>query len=129
MVLLRGADCEESSCADEMPHACSPPSSTLKILEISMPDIRYVCLSDTHFGADNSLLTNIRPNSITVDPLRPSPVLESFVACLTEIISKNESNVPPTLVLNGDILELALTTDNNAAMAFERFMELIVPKS
>jgi hypothetical protein len=93
-----------------------------------MPDVRYVCLSDTHFGADNSLLTNVRPGTAAVDPLHPSPVLQALADCLSDVISKNENPVPPTLILNGDILELALTTDNNAAMAFERFMELIVPK-
>jgi hypothetical protein len=25
-----------------------------------MPDIRYVCLSDLHFGAETSILTNLR---------------------------------------------------------------------
>jgi hypothetical protein len=92
-----------------------------------MPDVRYVCLSDTHFGADNSLLTNLQPGTADVDPHQPSPVLQAFVTCLSDVISKNENPAPPTLVLNGDIMELALTTDNNAAMAFERFMELIVP--
>lgn len=92
-----------------------------------MPDVRYVCLSDTHFGADNSLLTNLQPGTPDVDPLHPSTVLQAFVACLSDVISKNENAAPPTLILNGDIMELALTTDNNAAMAFERFMELIVP--
>jgi metallophosphoesterase superfamily enzyme len=93
-----------------------------------VPDVRYVCLSDTHFGADNSLLTNLQPGTPDADPLRSSPVLQAFVACLSDVISKNENADPPTLILNGDILELALTTDNNAAMAFERFMELVVPK-
>lgn len=92
-----------------------------------MPDVCYVCLSDTHFGADNSLLTNLQPGTATVEPLHPSPVLQAFVACLSDLISKNQNAAPPTLILNGDILELALTTDNNAAMAFERFLELIVP--
>ena len=31
------------------------------------------------------------------------------------------------MILNGDILELALTTDSAAAMDFERFIELIAP--
>lgn len=93
-----------------------------------MPDVRYVCLSDTHFGADNSLLTNLRRGTAAVDPLSPSPVLQALAECLSDVISKNENPAPPTLILNGDILELALTTDNNAAMAFERFVELIMPK-
>src|ERR1700687_3404762 len=94
-----------------------------------MPDIRYVCFSDMHLGADNSLLTNLRPGSVDADPIKPSPVLTRLVACLRELISKNERPTKPTLILNGDILELALATDNVAAMAFERFIELILPAS
>jgi UDP-2,3-diacylglucosamine pyrophosphatase LpxH len=92
-----------------------------------MPDIRYVCLSDTHFGADNSLLTYLERGSLSADPLRPSPVLEKLVLCLRNLVASNELGEKPTLILNGDILELALTTDNRAAMAFERFLELVFP--
>ena len=93
-----------------------------------MPDIRYVCISDTHFGAETSLLTNLQIASSETDPIRPSPVLEKLVECLRYLINENSPASPkPTLILNGDILELALTTDNEAAMAFERFIELIAP--
>jgi len=93
-----------------------------------MPDIRYVCISDTHFGAETSLLTNLQIASSDTDPIRPSPVLEKLVECLRYLINENITATPkPTLILNGDILELALTTDNEAAMAFERFIELIAP--
>jgi len=92
-----------------------------------MPDIRYVCLSDTHFGADNSLLTYLERGSLSADPMHPCPVLEKLVAGLYDLVGKNEGKEKPTLVLNGDILELALTTDNRAAMAFERFLELVFP--
>ena len=93
-----------------------------------MPDIRYVCLSDTHFGAETSLLTNLQTASSDTDPTRPSPVLEKLVECLRYLIDSNDPKTnKPTLVLNGDILELALTTNNEAAMAFERFIELIAP--
>ena len=93
-----------------------------------MPDIRYVCLSDMHLGGGNSLLTNLTPGGMAVDPAKPSPVLVHLVECMREIVSKNETAKKPTLVLIGDILELALATDNVAAMAFERFVELILPQ-
>ena len=92
-----------------------------------MPDIRYVCLSDTHFGEEDSLLTNLKTASTDTDPTQPSPVMEKLIVCLRGLISKNENEKKPTLILNGDILELALTTTNQAAMVFERFMELIMP--
>src|SRR6266702_1250722 len=92
-----------------------------------MPDIRYICLSDMHFGAQNSLLTNLTPNNASSDTSVASPVLTGLVNCLKELISHNENGRKPSLILAGDILELALTTDNIAAMAFERFIELILP--
>ena len=93
-----------------------------------MTDIRYVCLSDTHLGEESSLLTNLKTASFDPDPLQPSPVLKQLVKCLRYIIKQNKNKKKPTLILNGDILELALTTYNQAAMGFERFIELIMPK-
>ena len=94
-----------------------------------MSDIRYVCMSDLHFGEKGSLLTNLLPNGET-DPKTPSPVMESLVECLRTLISNNENQATkPTLILAGDILELALTTTNQAAMVFERFIELVMPEN
>lgn len=92
-----------------------------------MPDIRYVCLSDTHFGEKYGLLTNLKTASTDTDPMHPSPVMTQLVECLKFLITKNEEEKKPTLILNGDILELALTTTNEAAMVFERFIECIMP--
>ena len=92
-----------------------------------MPDIRYVCGWDMPLGEEDSLLTNLKTASTDTDPTQPSPVMEQLVKCLRNLISKNKNGGKPTLVLNGDILELALTTTNQAAMVFERFMELIMP--
>jgi hypothetical protein len=33
-----------------------------------MPDIRYVCLSDMHFGEEDSLMTNLKTASRDTDP-------------------------------------------------------------
>lgn len=92
-----------------------------------MPDIRYVCLSDLHLGEEDSLLTNLKTASTSTDPTEPSPVMSQLVECLKYLISENEGNQKPTLILNGDILELALASTNQAAMTFERFIELIMP--
>jgi hypothetical protein len=94
-----------------------------------MPDIRYVCVSDLHLGADNSVLTHMKPNSIDTDSTQPSPLMVLFVACLKELIEQNQGQQKPILILNGDILELALAETNDAAMMFERFIELIFPEN
>ena len=93
-----------------------------------MTEIRYVCLSDTHFGEEDSLFTNLKTASTETDPLMPSPVMIRLAECLRDLISQYDTDTKPTLVLAGDILELALATTNEAAMVFERFLELMMPK-
>jgi UDP-2,3-diacylglucosamine pyrophosphatase LpxH len=88
-----------------------------------VPDIRYVCLSDLHFGAENSILTCLAPGTVEADPHRPSEVMIALLDCLGALISANDGKQKPTLVLCGDILELALASDNVAAMVFDRFIE------
>lgn len=92
-----------------------------------MPDIRYVCLSDLHFGAENSVLTCLSPGTVVPDPHHPSRLLTAFAEGLAELVSRNEDGHRPTLVLCGDILDLALSADNVAAMVFERFIEVAFP--
>ncbi len=45
-------------------------------------DIRYVCLSDMHLGAELSLLTGLKNDPATgkpqVDPQNASPVMQKF---------------------------------------------------
>ncbi len=93
-----------------------------------MSNIRYVCLSDMHLGEEDSLLTNLQVASTKTDPTSASPVLEGLVECLRHLISENKGDKKPTLVLCGDILELALCKINEAAMVFERLIELVMPK-
>jgi hypothetical protein len=81
-----------------------------------------------HLGEEDSLLTNLHPESAKVDPTQASPVLRGLIDCLRDLISSNDAQSPkPTLILLGDVLELALTTHNLAAMVFERFLELAMP--
>jgi hypothetical protein len=89
-----------------------------------VPDVRYVILSDLHFGAENSVLTELLPGEVTVDPSKPGAAMRALVHCLRDLVDRNEGQRKPTLVLGGDMLELALALDNVAAMVFERFVEL-----
>ena len=94
-----------------------------------MADIRYLCISDLHLGADNSLLTHLRPGTSEVDPTQPSAVLVQLAKCLESLGALNDGRRKPTLILNGDVLELALALDNKAVMAFKRFLELLFPSN
>ncbi len=93
-----------------------------------MGDIRYVSLSDTHFGADNSLLTRLQSMGGPVDPMHPSDAMVHLVNCLRHVILENTGDKKPTLILNGDIFDLAFSTENIAAMAFRSFLELAMPQ-
>jgi hypothetical protein len=96
-----------------------------------MPDVRFVCLSDLHFGAENSLLThiNLTDTTVTVDPTEASKSLRAFVECLRAVVAHNaDKSVKPTLVLAGDVIEFALASDDVAATAFMRFIELAFAK-
>ena len=93
-----------------------------------MPDIRFVCLSDVHFGAENSILSCLLKDDLIVDTTTASPVLDRLVAALATLIEANEDKTrKPTLILNGDILELALASDNVALTVFELFLDRIFP--
>jgi hypothetical protein len=94
-----------------------------------MADIRYVILSDLHFGAENSMLTALRERPATradtgfsADPHSPSPVLSGLVDGVRELT--RDQDRPPTLILAGDILDLALSPDEVAAMVFRLFARL-----
>jgi hypothetical protein len=94
-----------------------------------MADIRYVILSDLHFGAQNSMLTALREEPATVsdtgftaDPHSPSPMLSGLVGGLRQLT--RDQGQPPTLILAGDILDLALSPDEVAAMVFRLFAHL-----
>jgi hypothetical protein len=94
-----------------------------------MADIRYVIVSDLHFGAGNSMLTSLteRPATGTdtgfgTDAQRPSPVLSGLVSGLRQLT--RDQDRPPTLILAGDILDLALSPDEASAMVFRLFAHL-----
>ena len=90
-----------------------------------MADIRYVVLSDLHFGADNSVLTSVLSEGagrFQVDPAAPTPLLEAMVAGLRQLTAGQSAR--PTLILAGDVLDLALSPDEVAATAFEGFVDL-----
>lgn len=86
-----------------------------------MPDVRYVCVSDLHFGATSSILTHLE-HVDEVDLVHASPVLVALLDALDDLAAANESGELPTLVLLGDVLELARTSSHVAAMVFDQFV-------
>ena len=94
-----------------------------------MSNIRYIIVSDLHLAAANSVLTRLTPDNHNTIPHDPSDLLRKFVACLQYVLSQNEGNGPVWLILNGDILALALADRNEAGMTFEGFLRLLFRQS
>ena len=88
-------------------------------------NLRYVVVSDLHLGAANSILTCLTEDNRKTCPNTASDLLVQFAACLREVARLSNDGQPPTLVLNGDILELALAGTNEAAMTFRKFIEAL----
>ncbi|HEY5154565.1 MAG TPA: hypothetical protein VIJ47_07520 [Acidimicrobiales bacterium] len=84
-----------------------------------MPDIGYVCLSDLHLGAANSTLTNLGPDGTHAPG--PAPLLVAVLTGLRHLFEQL-GTAPPTLVMHGDLFELALTTTETAADTFGHFV-------
>jgi UDP-2,3-diacylglucosamine pyrophosphatase LpxH len=90
-----------------------------------MTSIRWVCISDLHLGALNSLLTNVTAGGERVDDSAASPVLTALCECLRSLRQPGQD--PPELVVLGDLFELALTAPEDAASTFSQFITALRP--
>lgn len=84
-----------------------------------MAAIRWVCVSDLHLGALNSVLSPVAADGEAIDPARPSPALETFRDTLHALGTGD----PPQLVVLGDLFELALNSTDDAGRAFGQFVQ------
>lgn len=85
-----------------------------------MTNLKYVCLSDLHLGADYSILTNS-------NPLQPSATLAAFGIALRRLVADLGSATTPQLLLLGDLLDLSQSPFHKTAMGFQRFVEALFP--
>ncbi len=89
-----------------------------------MSNVRYVCLSDLHLGEEHSLLTDAQDFS------RPSPTVRALAECLAHLLQHNDARAPkPWLILNGDVLDLALCPQQQTLVTFEQFLRTAMPPS
>lgn len=104
-----------------------------------MGALKYVCMSDLHFGQDVSLLTAMNYGPDPNNPARPeewepiynspSEVLKQLVECLRWLRDHVEiAEGGLTLILNGDLMELALAPMNDSAMVLAEFLKLTMEK-
>ncbi len=99
-----------------------------------MPGLQYVCLSDLHFGQEESLLTDLMTAATETGFADWTRVLKELVNCLKFVVQtcgpipedKGTGHHKPTLILNGDTVEFALCPVSKALMAFQQFVQSIV---
>ncbi|MDZ7647353.1 MAG: hypothetical protein U5K54_09315 [Cytophagales bacterium] len=99
-----------------------------------MTKIKYVCISDLHLGAPNSLFTNIHPHikdgTIVPDPQKSTQSLDAFADALFEFLPDlSDPGNPPTLIISVVYLDLGFTPAHQVVMAFQRFVEKIFPEN
>lgn len=83
-----------------------------------MPALRHVVMSDLHLGALNSVLSNVGPDGETITRDTAAPTLVALGDCLRTL----PTGEPPQLVVLGDMLELALTPLEEAAVTVSHFV-------
>jgi len=92
-----------------------------------MNALRYICLSDLHLGAPESLFTQVDDQGLP-DHAACSDALKTFGALLREYVaSMTGDGPPPQLILLGDVLDMGLSPVGDTAAAYERFIEVLFP--
>lgn len=89
-----------------------------------MATVKWVCVSDLHLGALNSVLTSVTEDGERVDPSSASPVLETLCNGLRALSPAKD---PPQMVVLGDLFELALSSAEDAAATFAQFVAALRP--
>lgn len=90
-----------------------------------MSDLKYVCFSDLHLGARDSVLTHIDAAGRVL--ASPGDVLTSFAAAMRQTILPLSGDHPPTLILMGDALDFGLSSTGEVSRAFLRFVDAFFP--
>lgn len=84
-----------------------------------MAAIRWVCLSDLHLGALNSVLSSVSSDGSGVDRSHTSPVTTALCDGLRALAQRDD---PPQLIVAGDLFELALSSTGDASATFAEFI-------
>ena len=90
-----------------------------------MANLKYVCISDLHFGADNSILTNVDPSTGQPDPVKTPATLVALGSALNALTADLPCSQPPKFLLLGDILDAGVSPIGVTAMGFEPVFDLV----
>lgn len=90
-----------------------------------MAALGYVCLSDLHLGATDSVLTNIDASGHVAKA--PGAVLTNFAAAMRKTIPPLSGDHLPVLVLMGDAIDLGLSSNGEVSTGFLHFVDAFFP--
>ncbi len=89
----------------------------------------FVSISDLHLGEELSLLTNLKLGEPVPEPRAPGPCLTALINLLHTCKSKmNGGKRIPYLILNGDILELAISPYPLTVTYFRLFLAQVASR-
>jgi len=94
-----------------------------------MGNLKFVCVSDLHLGAPDSVLTELHADG-TVNAAVSCATLRSFATALRATLTalRSEGAPLPTLVLLGDILDLGLSPMGQVSDVFKQFVQHLFVK-
>lgn len=98
-------------------------------MDFDRDDIRWVVLTDLHLGDDGSILTHLTPDGDRVDASQPATPLLCLVEVLRDLVGRNRGDGRPTLIVNGDFLDLAVSRLDAALTHFRQFAALVLAPS
>jgi hypothetical protein len=95
-----------------------------------MSQLKYLVVSYMHAGAELSLATAVDCHGKRKDPAIPSPVAAAFGRCVRALLMRhtqaNSRATAPTVVLLGDIMDLAFCDRNDAAQSYVGWLKGLV---
>lgn len=96
-----------------------------------MGEIRYIVVSDMHAGAELSLATAIDATGQRTDPNTPSLVAAAFGNAVQSLLGQHSQaygmgGCAPTIVLLGDIMDLAFSDRDAAAQSYVGWLKGLV---
>lgn len=95
-----------------------------------MGRLRFVVVSDMHAGAELSLATAVDTDGTRTDPDTPSPVAAAFGRAVRALLARHNKAASggeaPTILLLGDIMDLAFCDRNDAAQSYVGWLKGLV---
>lgn len=94
--------------------------------DLVISQLKYVCLSDLHAGAETSLITHISKSTFEPDAAISSETSRALGIALRATLAEFSDEDPADLVLLGDVLDLSLSPPERTTAVFETFVQEVL---